>query len=89
MGADPRRRRPGLRAGPTRRGVVSVIATHRRASAVRQVFGLFIALATAALAIDDCVFIDFIDFGDEDDEDREDPRDQDVPPHLRAAAAAA
>ncbi|MCY0994181.1 hypothetical protein OV203_44035 [Nannocystis sp. ILAH1] len=48
-------------------------------------FGLFIALATAALAFDDCIFINF---GDEDDEDREQP-DQDVPPHLRAAAAAA
>jgi hypothetical protein len=47
--------------------------------------GLFITMATAALAIDDCIFINF---GDEDDEDRE-QRDQDVPPHLRAAAAAA
>ncbi|PCC74512.1 hypothetical protein SAMN02745121_06770 [Nannocystis exedens] len=48
-------------------------------------FGLLIALATAALAFDDCILINF---GEEDDEDSE-RRDQDVPPHLRADAAAA
>ncbi|MFY0532731.1 hypothetical protein [Nannocystis pusilla] len=41
-------------------------------------------MATAALAIDDCIFINF---GDEDDEDREEQR-QEASPHLRAAAAA-
>ncbi|WAS90198.1 hypothetical protein [Nannocystis punicea] len=40
-------------------------------------FGLFIALATTALTLDDCIFINF---GDEDDEDRESQTRDATPP---------
>lgn len=47
--------------------------------------GLFITVAIAALAFDDCIFINF---GDEDDDDREEQR-QEAPLHLRADAGGA